>query len=273
MRATAFASIVVSVGLAAACSGYDGGGDARVVPLVGADAASVGDGAGPTPGADASAPRDAAVDSEPNKSTVVAYYAFDDDARDESKPTNGLDLTVQNASFSAGKVGSALVGTGNGVLASRPQVDAAFAFGSGDFTISAWIFATTIPLSFGTRTVGLPASDGWTFTVTQTNASFATNDPNASLSSSLPSVSDYRQFVLRRKSGVIELIVEASILMTRSSPGSIGPEHPFSIQRTGASGIAPRIDELVVFSRALTDVELAEMRSAGQNGQPVSLDE
>lgn len=255
-----------------ACSGYEGGGDVRIVPLADTDAA-IADAAG-RPSDAGPSPRDAGRDSSgPRASSVIAYYALDSDGVDRSPAMTHLDMQITNPSFTGGGiVDRALSVTTGGWAAQRPQNDSSFAFGSRDFTVQAWI-GTSNPLAVGTRQVGFSQADGWLLVATSSSVSFQTNDPQGPLSvPSLPSTNAYRQVVVRRQSKTVTIFVNGEPQVSRGSSTPIGSGTPFGISRTGA-GSASLVDEVVIWSRALSDAEIAANYEQGMVHSPTILTE
>lgn len=257
-----------------ACSGYDGGGDVRLAPIADGGSTPVTD-SGARP--DAQPPRDSGVPPEvPEESTVLAYYPLDGHLNDQSPSSSPkLDLQMQNGSFISGLVGSSLSVSNAGYAAARPQIDDAFSFGSKDFTIQAWIAGGPVAIGLGTRALGTPASDGWLLYATQSSVAFTTNDPRGGLAFPMPSANDFRHIVVRRASGLLTIFVNGSVKASREDWPAIGPERELGILRhpTGTNGTPARIDEIVIWSRALSDAEIQELRNRGSSGQAANPDE
>lgn len=242
--------VLVALALfAGACSGYEGGGDVRIVPL---DEVASQEGGAPIVDAGATdAARDARTDTTAPTTSLVAYYPFDADARDRSPA--GRDLDVNSGSFSGGHAGQALVITQPGYAAKRPAAEQAFALTNGDFTIQAWISGSTSQAGVGTRALGT-AGPGWLLVATQSSVTVATGDPSGSLSTPLPASSAWRHFVVRRSGGTLELFVDGSSSMRKtlgwaSSGGAFGAQG-------SAAGASSRVDEVAIWSRALSDAEI-----------------
>lgn len=259
-------------GAIAACSGYSGGGDVRISPVADSGVTPTVDGGTPGPGPGPS-PRDGGFGpGVPPASSVVAYYPLDGDGSDMSPRAAGLNLQVLlDAEFDSGRVGQALLLLGSGFSARRPQVDDAFAFGSGDFTMQAWIAAGEVPTGIGTRPLQSPAGEGWALYATSSVVAFETN--SGPLATSVPPTSAYRHVVIRRASGMLHLYVDGAHLMQRAEPSPFSAGQ-FGIQRASTPSTTPgRVDEVVIWSRALDGDEIQTQRSRGLNGQPAILTE
>lgn len=261
---------VLLAGAIAACSGYGGGGDVRISPVADSGVTPTVDGGPPGPGPGPS-PRDGGFDSAvPPVSSVVAYYPLDGHGNDQSPSGKGLDLEVLSPEYTSGRVDQALLLTDPGFTARRPQVDDAFAFGEDDFTVQAWIAAGAVPTGIGTRPLGMAATDGWALYATSSVVAFQTN--NGALSHAVPVTSAYRHVVARRTSGQLHLFVEGANVAQRPEPSSIGAGQ-FGIQRaTSVNTAVGKVDEVVIWSRALDDDEIQTQRTRGLNGQPSLLE-
>ena len=210
----------------------------------------------------------------PKPTSVAAYCSLDGHVSDDSTNPTKLDLSLGNGSYEPGQVASAIVLSSTGYAAQRPQMDEAFAFGSKDFTIQAWISVSNVSVGFGTRQLGVSANDGWVLYVNQSAIAFQSNDPRGGLATSLPTSTQFRHVVVRRQAGELTIFVDGSARTSRSDWPSIGPERPFGIQQAQGTPNAPaRIDEIVIWSRALSNDEIGAQRMLGASHQPVELDE
>lgn len=259
-----------------ACSGYEGGGDVLV-------AGGTLDGGGTDAGGtavDSGKPRldggstDARSEQGPVKpSTVIAYYPFDSEGADHSPRNGGLSLTLSNTEFQQAVVMNALAPLGNGVAASRPKVDPELAFGASDFTIQAWMRTDGPLIGFGTRPASGAATDGWAMFMTPVAAWFATNDSRGTLSTAV-AAGQVHHVVVRRASGNVDLFIDGSKRTSRSAWPAIGSDSVFSIAQAQLSNTAPAlVDELVIWSRALTDTQITTNFTRNNSGQPVILTE
>ncbi len=245
--------VLVALALfAGACSGYEGGGDVRIVPL---DEAASQDGGAPVADAGQGA-TDAQVDARTDAGTamgsLVAYYPFDGDTRDRSPAGRDLD-PVSTAFETSGHVGQALVVGQQGYIAKRASAESAFALTSGDFTVQAWVSVLNNQVGVGTRPVG--AQSGWRLAATVSSVVVMTPDvANPSLSTSLPQSSAWRHAVLRRSGGTLELFVDGSSVAKKTLPwAATGSAFAVTGTLNGGTG---RIDELALWSRALSDAEI-----------------
>jgi hypothetical protein len=267
------------LGLAAACSGYDGGGDVLVTGGV-FDGGSGADGAGPTPTVDSGEPRfdgsttDARVDGPSTaSSSIIAYWPFNGDGVDHGPASKHLDLTISSGNFEAGRVGSSLALVGAAGRATRPTTDSELGFGSGDFTIQAWMSISSALLGFGTRSTST-ATDGWAVLLSPNNLFFYAGTSNDPLTASVSPVSNFRHVVVVRKSGVLALLVDGATVATRNDSTVIGSTQPFYISRTdGTISQTAHIDDVVIWSRALSGSEINNNFIRGNSGMPPLLTE
>jgi hypothetical protein len=262
----------VSAGFVA-CSGYDGGGDARIVPIADdSGASSISDG-GPLPDADASVTRETGADAfEPPKSDVIAYYPLDGSGADESSASQHRDFSI-NATFASGRVGQALSMSTAGYGATRASYDEPLTFGTNDFTVQAWISTSGAMTGVGTIPFTQSTPVGWILESNGTNVYFVTDEPQQLVASPGSTTAAFRHCVVRRKGSAISLFVDGVKRAERQSTWQIGRGQPLGIQRAAASSTAAsRVDEVVVWSRALDDSEVVQLHQQGANGLPPNLD-
>ncbi len=270
IRAT-MASLLVG-GAFVACSGYEGGGDVRIVPLSASDASTSSD-ASVEAGRDGSTPpRDGSIDSAgPGASGVLGYWPLDGSGNDgSSSSTARHDLQLLSGSFSNGQVGSAIVMTNQGFAARLAQTYPALDFADRDFTVQAWIATGGVAAGIGTSPFSGGSTAGWVLYASTSNVVFRTTDPRGPLTASIPTSTGMRHVVARRANGTLTLFVDGNAVASRDDVPTIGPGSAFGIEQSGTtSGLqGGRVDEIVIWSRALSEPEILSLHARGQAGQP-----
>lgn len=258
--------------LAAACSGYEGGGDRRIAPVADSGVPPTTTDAGGGPDSGSPGPRDGGIDSsKPAPSSVIVYYPLDGQVQDLSPRGLGLDLELVTGQYESAKVDLGLVAGASGVGARRPQLDEAFNF-EGDFTMQEWVLADSAPTGIATLQLSGPSSSGWSLLGTSSTVVFRAG--SATLNTSFPSSQTWRHIAVRRRNFEVQLFVNGVSVAQQSNATPMIAAQPFAIVRaTGVSNFAGKVDEVVIWSRALDDSEIQAQYSRGSSGQPVSLEE
>ena len=205
----------------------------------------------------------------------MGYWQFEGDGKDSSG--NGRDLTLQGGiRFAPGLSGLALDCTGDPAkYAERTVDDQVFDFGSGDFTIQAWVNHDTtsgeqpiIEKFHGTR------GPGWTLTRLPDDQLqfFALDYAVINTEPLIFSPQTWCQVVVRRRGPDIAIFVNHQLFAYVSYPemymdpnGSISDATDGLLvgRRNLADGRAfvmnGRIDEMAIWNRALSDAELSTL--------------
>ncbi len=207
------------------------------------------------------------------RSGLAGYWPFDGSAADQSG--NGHDLTlIGSPSFAAGHVGQALDLHGNAAqYGSRTASDAAFDFGSDDFSIQIWVNyhasngeQTLLEKFTGTN------GPGWTVTsADNTRALFFT--PSASVGTpstpgSLVAGTWHHVVVVRAKSQ-FWLMYDGVRFGPSAAPSIPATTNPLLVGRRNAADgrggfpVNGLLDEVAIWSRALTDDEVSALYAGG----------
>ena len=191
---------------------------------------------------------------------LVAYYPFDGNANDASG--HGYDLALAgNAGFASGQFGQALSldGTGN-QYASRPISDAAFNFGSGDFTIQGWAdFATVGAPEILIEKFTGGSGPGWTLYALSGGIEFYNGGPVTA--SQALATNQWYQFAVEQSGGTLSLFVNGSLLASGTVGTTISTD-PLLIGRRNAGdgracGLNGQIDDVAIWNRALSQDEIS----------------
>ena len=280
LRTLAFASIIGSGIVGLACSGYEGGGDARIVPLA---AGSDADG-GPGLVRDGSS-SDARADGRPSPGPapsdldvsegLLVYYRFDGDGRDA---LGSRHLSHKgNPSFTPGRVDSAAV------LSSTTDrfVDETNALAldlvDTDFTVQAWVRMPSLSNdpTIIVGKVNFGNSSGWHLSFGRNGATFYAMGVYALGGSNAVVHADSWHHVVARRSrsaDVIELFHDGRRTLqveTSESPRRSGTAFTIGGTAPGQQPPGERlVDEVAIWTRALSDVEIAALYNDGE-GRPV----
>jgi hypothetical protein len=250
--------------LLAACSGYGGGGDARIVPVSDAGTSSGGPTSSPGPAPSGSSSTEPEAPRAPPGGSLgvdlVAYYPLDGDLSDRSFAGHHLS-PVSAIGFEEGRVGEALEAQGGqaATLAVRRDAEQGFWLKSPEFTLQAWLFVESGGISL--RTLG--AGQHWSLGARPHEVIFGNG--SAKVTASYPPTPQYRHVIVRRGSdGNVDLFVDANRMDTSNVPIYIGAPAAFTLDMFPIDGPASgAFDEVAIWSRALADQEIAELYNHG----------
>jgi hypothetical protein len=161
--------------------------------------------------------------------------------------------TKTGAAWTAdGKVGGAYAFDGSGKIA----LPSALLTGTGDFTAAAWIR----PSSLGTSCV-LCSNLTTGFTLGYNSGLSVSAGPSSLAYPFTPAGGAWVHIAAVRKAGIGYLYVNGTLAAQGALPGSIASAEPLTIgsSPSGTSGFVGAIDEVRVFSRALTDAEILSL--------------
>ncbi|MCI0637166.1 MAG: LamG domain-containing protein [Actinobacteria bacterium] len=195
-------------------------------------------------------------------------------------------VEIVGGAFAAGLVGQALALTGSG-YAARPGDDAAFDFGTGDFTIQLLVKLTSPVTS---EQVLIEKRDpttgaGWLLTMFSSRrllfASFRANNQGETVAlqsgSGAVTAGVWQQIVVRRSGIAFAILVngvEVAYIEDGANPSVVDSAVPLFIgmSATGEAGVRGLIDEVGIWQEALGDEELASLRVTGvfQPGCPTA---
>jgi hypothetical protein len=213
---------------------------------------------------------------------LVAYWGFDNSASDLTG--HGYDLTLQGGLgyTLSGLVGAALdfSSPGDSSYATRLSVDPAFDFGSDDFTIQFWAYyygdlgreQTAIEQWTGS------GGPGWTFTKMDNGQYRLHSDSSRIDTSGLTlQTGTWYQVVGRKASGWGDIFVNDVAVGSGSLSSPVtnnSSTYPLLLGRRNPSGqpgfyMDGRMDEVAIWSRALSDPEIAQLYNNG-NGLALS---
>jgi len=213
---------------------------------------------------------------------LLALYSFDGNGKDSSGNDRDLNL-VGSPGFAAGKFGQALDLHGNGnQYAVRPVDDAAFNFGSKDFTIQLWVnFNTVDHIQTMMEKFSGCCGPGWSLTLDLGGTVYQFDSDNSSglrdvhLNSSFsPTAGVWHDLVARSSGTSFDLYVDGVLAAstTYSLPLESSPMPLLIGRRNSDDGrdfsIDGRIDDVAIWNRALSATEIATLWNGGA-GTPV----
>ena len=205
------------------------------------------------------------------RADLIGYWPFEGTGTDISG--NARDLNVSSGTaYGTGLFGEALSLDGNPAhFAARPIDDPEFDFGTGDFTVQAWVNynpagGTHVLIEKFTGSIG----PGWTFYEVDNRWEFHGSAQAVSSSVLGISAGNWHQLIARRESGQFNLFFDNTLVgsgtlaasMTSSEPLLIGKRHGGAITTSG------RIDEVAIWNTALSNDEIAALWNGG-TGKPV----
>jgi hypothetical protein len=208
---------------------------------------------------------------------LEGYWQFEGNGTDSS--THGRDLTVPaGASYQTGLFGQAVsVGGSEANAPARTVDDAAFDFGSGDFTIQIWAnFASTAAEQILIEKFTGGSGPGWTLTkLSNGNILFLGAGAGSITTSSAPNISTgvWRQFVARRSGTDLRIFFDgASAGFTTLAGGATITDTGMPLllgARDGAQNfpLNGKADEVAIWSRALTNDEISTLFNNGAGMQ------
>jgi hypothetical protein len=197
---------------------------------------------------------------------LIAYYPLNGNANDASG--NGYNLTLFGSpSFVAGRFGEALSldGTSNS-YASRTVSDAAFDFGTGDFSVRAWVdFASRVPTEQTLiEKFSNDSGPGWTLTTPGDDLQFYGGgqvDYGYTWG-----IDNWYQVLAVRSSGELSLYLNGSYLTSASLADDLASTFPLLLGRRNAGdgrnfGVNGLIDDVAIWNRALDEGEIGYLSS------------
>jgi len=202
---------------------------------------------------------------------LTGYWPFEDGA---DYSGNGRDLVLAgNAGLSTGLVGQALELRNDGSqYAARTADDAVYDFGSNDFTVQVWVNfnntsreQTLIEKFYG------GGGPGWTLTKLDGNVLHFWANPSAVFYSPVVQIQTgvWHQFIARKSGSLFQIIYDGNVVAQASSSVAVpDTTMPLLIGKRNASdgrnfAVDGRIDEAAIWSRALTDAEIAYLYNNG----------
>ena len=211
----------------------------------------------------------------PLRSDLAAYYQFNTTSADDSG--NGRDVNLfGGGGFAAGLVGEALDLHGNNnQFAQRPVDDSALDFGTGDFTLQIWVNYNSL---IGEQTLiekfeggGGP---GWSLTTFPNFIRFGVTAANGgggilNAAVSIPT-GVWHNVTVRRSGSTFDLFFDGARVATTIDTLPIeDTTFPLLIGRRNAAdgrdfSVNGRIDEVAIWTRALSDSDLTALFNNGQ---------
>jgi hypothetical protein len=211
---------------------------------------------------------------------VIGYWPFDGNGADLSGGGRSLTL-FGGVGFAPGLFGQALDLHNNGSqFAARQIDDAIYDFGANDFTVQVWVnFNNTFREQTLIEKFSSAAGPGWTLTKLDGNALHFFARPAIVLTSASLSISSsmWHHILVRREDTTFQIFYDGSEVVQGSSteaisdtgmPLLVGKRNQFDGRNFAVDG---RIDEVAIWSRALSDAEIAFLFNDG-SGNPVTLD-
>ncbi len=196
---------------------------------------------------------------------LEALWQFNGNGNDATG--HGYDLTlVGNPSFTAGRFGQALELNGTGSqYAVRPINDAAFNFGSNNFTIQIWadFFSRNPSEQTLIEKFTGGGGPGWTLTTPGCDTQFYSLPGTVLNAGGCLPTNQWLQFVLERSGPNFDLFIDGHLVATSYFTGALSPSSfPLLIgRRDPADGrnfnVNGAIDDVAIWDRALTQDEIS----------------
>lgn len=213
---------------------------------------------------------------------MEGYWQFDNPGnRGEDSTPNNRDLTIVGSpSFTTGLSGQALdLPKDNSKYAQRAIDDAAFDFGSGAFTIQIWAnYYDTAGIQVLIEKFVGAGGPGWTLAKLDGSSFsfFATSGMSQGLGAGTITPGVWHQLVVRRNSTVLQMFLDGNEVF--SQPLGIGVIDNVSSglligKRNDGDGrdlsTNAKLDEIAIWSRALTDSEVDTLFLLGKAAAPI----
>ena len=211
---------------------------------------------------------------------VIGYWPFDGSGADLSEGGRTLDL-FGDVGFAPGLFGQALdLHSNPSQYAARPGDEQIFDFGAADFTLQVWVrFNQTSGEQTLLEKFSSQAGPGWTVTKLPGQVLRLHFDGAIVLDSAPQSIPSevWHHVVVRRQGVTFQIFYDGGEVARGSSGGAISDtEMPLLVgKRNQFDGrhfpVDGRIDEVAIWSRALSDAEIAFLFNDG-SGNPVTID-
>jgi hypothetical protein len=200
---------------------------------------------------------------------LQGYWPFDGNGNDASG--NGRNLNVAGTGgYAPGLVGQALNLPGDPFdYAIRPTSDAAFNFGSNDFTIQAWVnYYNVSGIQVLIEKFDGGGGPGWTLVKIDNYFQFYTEGAGVIDSPTFDITTGvWHQLVVRRSGSEIDLFYDDTIIgsLTGDTAAIVDALDPLLIGGRDGGGLATNglVDETGIWDRALTDAEIATLFNDG----------
>ncbi len=216
---------------------------------------------------------------------LLGYWPFDGDGADASGGGRNLSL-VGGVGFANGLFGKALdLHNNDSQYAVRPSDDAIYDFGGGDFTVQVWVnFNSTSAEQVLIEKFYGATGPGWTLAKLRVGDSRGSNslhfyaNPTVVLTSTPPTLANgvWYQFLVRRSGTKFQVLLDGSVVAEGSASGSV-PDTTMPLlvgKRNNIGGqVSPvdgRIDEVAIWSRALSDSEVGYLYNGGNGNRVIS---
>ena len=206
----------------------------------------------------------------------IGYWRFDGNGTDLSGGGRDLDLKG-GMGFAAGLCNQALDLHNNGSqFAARPSDDAIYNFGSNDFTIQVWVnFNNTDWEQTLIEKFHAGAGPGWTLTKLNGDQLHFYARPAIVLTSAPLSIprQKWHHIVVRRSGPRYQLIYDGKVVAEEANPAAVlslpSTTAPLLIGRRNQEdgrtfSVNGRIDEVGIWSRALSDSEIGLLWNGGK---------
>jgi hypothetical protein len=210
---------------------------------------------------------------------LQVYYPFDGGGADLSG--NGRDVGLfGGVGFAGGLYGEALdLPHNNNEFARRPSSDSVLNFGSGNFTIQAWVnYDSTANEQVLIEKFAGASGPGWTLTKLSNNAyRFAVGgtfpiSPSFNVDTAPLSITTgaWHQVVIRRSGSQFNLFFDDALDASLSNSGAIASNSmPLLIGRRNSGdsrdfSMNGRLDEVGIWTRALSNDEIATLYNGGR---------
>lgn len=219
------------------------------------------------------------VAAPPAWATLVGYWPGDGNANAAAGPDNGTPQG--DATFGAGKVGQAFSLDGTNDFVDVPD-SSLWKFGSSDFTIDLWVNfdtvktgdATGLPNVFVSHDQGGGGLPKWVFFSSDSGLGFHINGGPGSVFLAAPfspTTGEWYNVAVTRSGGDDYTFYVDGTLVGTGTSSVLVPDAAVSLKIGEAEGIGDfdgRLDEVRIYSNALTQQEIAELAAVPE---PASL--
>lgn len=258
-----------------ACSGYGGGGDARITPIGGGEGetdGSAGDGGGRQNSGDSGTAR------EDLSAGLFASYRFDGDTTDSSGA--GRDLTIvgpngSQATYPLGVAGRAVRLPDEPVHLALPSNEPAIDFEDRDFTLQAWVKLERVVATSETVLLGkFTSSSGWRLSLRGDNGVEFRAPPSIDFTTSRTvTAGAWHHVVARRRASSFDVFFDGTSdgSVSRGNAAITSADEASLVIGQASTALPSRpgarlLDEVAIWTRALSDGEIAKLYNQGVGG-------
>ncbi len=200
---------------------------------------------------------------------LEGYWSFNGTAADQSGNGNNLSLFGGASFASGGQFGQALSLNGaQGSYAQQTSNNAAFNFGSKDFTVQVWAKLTPGQTQTLIEKFSGDSGPGWTLSYVSGVEQFYQGSPYNSSAINV-SAGVWQQFVAERNGNSLDIYYDGSLVGRQAISGAISPSsNPLLIGARNAADtrnftVNGLIDDVGIWDRALSPTEIGSLCNNG----------